>query len=562
MHISCPDCSNPLKVASESIGETVTCSACGQSFVVCEPGTKPAELVPQVVLEPADDEYGDEEDDEPLSPSFVEAEPVSRPGLQPQSIVFLVAGSFVFLVILIGLSISSRHTLDPDDAPVDLDDGEVSYLEGLAEAQHARELAGYHRLLNKLRDTESEIESLREGDGQNAVGSSGSSESAVNNGSRFKSLTKELSALKAKRDQVEAQVFPNLSPAALMRECLWAKEDLQMAEVALRYPDKKQTEPHAAWQKEQIATLQSQCDKLESLLKTKESSSDPRRWKIGRAKSPDSTFENRTAEERLERFEKLDLDHATALYHQLLKKQQREQSALEPLRQRLHYDFIKQCVIEFGRRLPGDLNEAFLRRTSRGYKEGRALQLSNMNASERESATTKNAADDNRIELSHKLPESVSYIAAKTDLAQQIKAREANVEALRSECERLEANLFPRMSPSVLVSELQDVRMQLQAAEKNQQLETPSIWPSQDELSNIPYDLQAAFCKMIERAEQQKRDVQTSAKNPQNGLPDVSQLDLVVGDFDRQSMSQSKKLAVLRARRDKIEALLKAKGVN
>jgi hypothetical protein len=202
--------------------------------------------------------------------------------------------------------------------------------------------------------------------------------------------------------------------------------------------------------------------------------------------------------------------------------------------------------------------------------------LSNLNASEREAATAKEVADDKRlgqlqqeyeVELSDKLPESVSYIAAETELAQHIKAQEANVEALRSECETLEANLFPRMSPSVLVSELQQVRIELQAAEKelnslNDQLQTPSIWASEDELSSISHDLQTALCKMIERAEQQKRGEPTSAKIQQNGLPEALKLDLVVGDIDRQSLSHSNKCAALRARRGKIEALLKAKGVN
>jgi uncharacterized Zn finger protein (UPF0148 family) len=72
LHIACPDCANPLKVEPEAIGNTVTCPACGQKFMVSERGTKPPELVPQVVLEPVAD---DEDDDE--SDSDVNAAPVS-----------------------------------------------------------------------------------------------------------------------------------------------------------------------------------------------------------------------------------------------------------------------------------------------------------------------------------------------------------------------------------------------------------------------------------------------------------------------------------------------------
>jgi uncharacterized protein YbaR (Trm112 family) len=139
-HIACPDCSNPLKIRPDEIGDTVTCPACGRRFMVSDPAASP--VVPQIVLEPADDEYeDDEEEDEPSSPSLVVVEPVSRPGSKLPSIVLFVAGSFVFLAILIGLSISSRHALDPDYAPVDVDEGELSYLDGIAEAQYARELA-------------------------------------------------------------------------------------------------------------------------------------------------------------------------------------------------------------------------------------------------------------------------------------------------------------------------------------------------------------------------------------------------------------------------------------
>jgi|SRR5580704_9206758 hypothetical protein len=75
LYISCPDCSSPLKVSLDSIGDTVTCPACGQSFVVSDPEAKP----PKVVLEPLTDD-DDEDDSESASEIETELIPARNPG--------------------------------------------------------------------------------------------------------------------------------------------------------------------------------------------------------------------------------------------------------------------------------------------------------------------------------------------------------------------------------------------------------------------------------------------------------------------------------------------------
>src|SRR5580704_11456979 len=74
LHVACPDCANPLNVSPESIGHAVTCPACGQSFLISEPGPKPPELVPQVVLRPSTGE------DDAKSHSATNAAPVPVSG--------------------------------------------------------------------------------------------------------------------------------------------------------------------------------------------------------------------------------------------------------------------------------------------------------------------------------------------------------------------------------------------------------------------------------------------------------------------------------------------------
>jgi hypothetical protein len=72
LHVACPDCANPLTVSPESVGSTVTCPACGQSFLISAPAPKPPELVPQAILKPlAVDE------DAPKPRSDVQAAPLS-----------------------------------------------------------------------------------------------------------------------------------------------------------------------------------------------------------------------------------------------------------------------------------------------------------------------------------------------------------------------------------------------------------------------------------------------------------------------------------------------------
>jgi hypothetical protein len=568
-HIECPDCSNPLKVGPDCIGETVTCPACGRTFVLTEPGTPP--VVPKVTLQPADDEYADDDDrdDAPPSPPVVDLEPLDRPGSMRPWIGLFGAALLVFVIFVIRSSNSSEHATDTSNAPLLFDDDSAIHDGALREVDSKRELANYHRVWHKLRDTESEIESLQERHTTHvADGSAKSTDLAPDDVGRLNSLTAELPSLKASCHQIETLTFPYLSSADLMKECCFAKEDLQMAEVALQYPDKNETEQSSTRKKKQIAELQAHNEQLESLLST--------HLKGRRAASAGRIFETGTLDERLEHFQQLDFDKAQAIHHQAWDKHDREQAELLTFQARLHHDFIEQCVIEFGRRIPANLIDAFLRKTSRGYRDRSEVQVSNMNASDHKAAREKQAADDKRleqqqqeyeVELSHKLPDSVNYIASETDLAQLVKGQAAKVDALRSECERLEAAFLSRIDVNLLVSEYQRTRLDLQAAENklaslSDRFDTASVWSSEDENPTLANDFEIAFRDMIDRADKHKRSVQSSSTIQQNGLPDALKRDVAASDLDRQSAAHDYKCTTLRARRDRIKALLKAKGMN
>jgi DNA-directed RNA polymerase subunit M/transcription elongation factor TFIIS len=144
LHVTCPDCANPLKVSADSIGETVTCPACGQSFRISEPGPKPPELVPQVVLQPVTE--GDEDNDAD-SESDVEtpAIPAAKRGsvftrqLSPRA--FLIMGVFVlFILIPIFLSgLGNARRQSDDELRERLEErSREAYFKQLNEAQKAR----------------------------------------------------------------------------------------------------------------------------------------------------------------------------------------------------------------------------------------------------------------------------------------------------------------------------------------------------------------------------------------------------------------------------------------
>jgi ribosomal protein S27E len=156
LYIECPDCSNPLKVGPDHIGDTVTCPACGRAFVMSEPGTKPADLVREVAPEPMT-----EEQDEDDSPPASEIESIPAPRSRLSTAIRFVAGFVAFVVILIGVWIMGERASKPAHPPIVLSDSQQAYLNQLAASQESRELGHYHAMLDEIRNTKSEIEFLR-----------------------------------------------------------------------------------------------------------------------------------------------------------------------------------------------------------------------------------------------------------------------------------------------------------------------------------------------------------------------------------------------------------------
>ena len=220
LHIACPDCSNRLNVAPEAIGATVTCPACGQSFVVSKPGMKP-ESPPPVVLEPVPAETDPiRNDSAPTSTPESVAAPLSCGAWA----LIVVACFCVFSLVTFGMALLMREDPKSTYPKVFIDDRQKAFLDQVTEKSRQ----SYHELLNDIRETESEIDSFGESDARIA----------------------HLAALKARCGQAEAGLLSNLSRDQLVEEEQKARTDLQAAETDLQTIEGQHDETRAKWQKE------------------------------------------------------------------------------------------------------------------------------------------------------------------------------------------------------------------------------------------------------------------------------------------------------------------------
>jgi hypothetical protein len=229
----------------------------------------------------------------------------------------------------------------------------------------------------------------------------------------------------------------------------------------------------------------------------------------------------KTVEKELEQFTKLPVDKAVFMYLKLLYEIRDPEAECERLRLQGHREFIARRESEFRKRVPADLAETFKRMTDRSARHARVLAISKMQVPERTAAVAKDSAQEQHVwklrrqfdeeRAKDQIPTLTSAASARTETGQRVREQESKLAALWAKADKMEANLFPRMSRE----EVTEMRKWpgFSALYEEEELDKlqgkyEAAWKSaraKELQARVPPELEAELAREENRARQRKR---------------------------------------------------------